>query len=78
MEKDVHTMTSALTLSQRVAICFAAGVVGALAVVLSSNVLSLLGLGVEGPIHFPVALKSPGIYLPLFWAGYGASHSVFL
>ena len=69
MEKDVHTMKSALTVGQRVAICFAAGVVGALAVVLSSHVLSLLGLGVEGPIHFPVALKSPGIYLPLFWGG---------
>jgi len=67
MEKDVNK--SALTVSQRVAICFAAGVVGALAVVLSSHVLSLLGLGVEGPIHFPVALKSPGIYRPLFWGG---------
>lgn len=40
MERDVHTMTSALTGGQRVAICFASGVVGALAVVLSSHVLS--------------------------------------
>jgi hypothetical protein len=62
-------MKSALTVSQRVAICFAAGVVGALAVVLSSHLLSWLGLWVEGPIRFPVALKSPGIYLPLFWGG---------
>ena len=69
METDVHTMKSALTVGQRVAICFAAGVVGALALVLFSHVLSLLGLGVEGPIHFPVALKSPGIYLPLLWGG---------
>lgn len=69
MEKDVRMVKSVLTVGQRVAICFAAGVVGALAVVLSSHVLSLLGLGVEGPIHFPVALKSPGIYMPLFWGG---------
>lgn len=62
-------MRNGLTVSQRVAICFAAGVVGALAVALSSHVLSLLGFGVEGPIRFPVALKSPGIYLPLFWGG---------
>jgi hypothetical protein len=69
MEKNARTMKSDLTVGQRVAICFAAGVVGALAVVLSTHVLSLLGLGVEGPIRFPVSLKSPGIYLPLFWGG---------
>jgi hypothetical protein len=69
MERDVNTMKSALTVSQRVAICFAAGVVGALAVVLSTHLLAQLGFGVEGPIRFPVALKSPGIYQPLFWGG---------
>ena len=69
MEKDLNTMRDALTVSQRAAIGFAAGVVGALAVVLSSHVLSLLGFGVEGPIRFPIALKSPGIYQPLFWGG---------
>jgi hypothetical protein len=69
MDNDLNTMESVLTVSQRVAICFAAGVVGAVAVVLSSHVLFQLGLGVEGPIHFPIALKSPGIYQPLFWGG---------
>ena len=28
-----------------------------------------IGLGVEGPIRFPVALKSPGIYMPIFGGG---------
>jgi hypothetical protein len=67
--RDVSTMNSALTVSQRVAICFAAGVVGAVAVVLTTHVLFQLGFGVAGPIPFPVALKSPGIYMPLFWGG---------
>jgi len=44
MEKDLNTMQSALTVSQRVAICFAAGVIGAVAVVLSSHVLFWWGL----------------------------------
>jgi hypothetical protein len=61
--------SNAMALSQRLAICFAAGVVGAMAVVLSSHVLSWLGLVVAGPIPFPIALKSPGIYQPLFWGG---------
>jgi hypothetical protein len=54
---------------QRVAICFAAGVVGALAVVLFSQILFAMGispfLGVKGP----ASLKSPDIYRPLFWGG---------
>src|SRR5437867_827142 len=62
-------MKSALTVSQRLAICFPAGVVGAVAVVLSSHIFSLLGLVVKGPIPFPIALKSAGIYQPLFWGG---------
>ncbi len=68
-EQDSNVMNSALTISQRLAICFAAGVVGAMAVVLSSHVLSWLGLVVKGPIPLPIALKSPGIYQPLFWGG---------
>jgi hypothetical protein len=68
-EKDLNVMNSASTLSQRLAICFAAGVVGAMAVVLASYVLSSLGLVVAGPIPFPISLKSPGIYQPLFWGG---------
>jgi len=68
-EEDSNAMNSAPTISQRLAICFAAGVVGALAVVVSSHVLFQLGLVVKGPIPFPIALKSPGIYQPLFWGG---------
>jgi len=78
-EKDSNTMQSELTVSQRLAICFTAGVLGALAVLLFSHVLSWFGLGVKGPIHFPVPLKAPGMYRPLFWGGlWGVLFGVFL
>jgi len=54
---------------QRVAICFAAGVLGGLAVVLFSHVLFELGLSATLGVNEPVSLKSPEIYRPLFWAG---------
>ena len=68
MEKELNTM-GALTVSQRVAICFAAGVIGAVAVVVCSYVL--FGLGVSGAlgVKAPLPLKSPDIYKPLFWGG---------
>jgi hypothetical protein len=69
MEKDLNTMKSALTFSQRVAICFAAGAIGALAVVLFSHVLFQLGLSATLGVKAPVSLKSPDIYRPLFWGG---------
>jgi hypothetical protein len=58
-----------VTVIQRVAICFAAGVIGALAVVLCSHVLFALGLGAKLGVKEPVSLKSPDIYRPLFWGG---------
>ena len=60
---------SRLTVIQRVAICFAAGTIGALAVVLFSHVLFALGLSAALGVNEPVSLKSPDIYRPLFWAG---------
>ena len=69
MEKDTNAMKSALTVSQRVAICFAAGVLGAVAVVLSSHVLFWLGLSATLGVAAPIPLKSPDIYKPLFWGG---------
>jgi hypothetical protein len=62
-------MESVLTVKQRVAICFAAGVIGGLAVVLFSHVLFALGLSAKFGVKAPVSLKSPDIYRPLFWAG---------
>jgi len=71
--------STATTFSQRLAICFPAGVAGAAAVVLCSYVLSWFGLGTNGPIHFPVPLKAPGIYRPLFWGGlWGVLFGVFI
>src|SRR5213594_4033231 len=62
MEKDLNTMQNALTVSQRAAICFAAGVIGAGAVVLFSHVLFQLGLSATLGVTAPVSLKSPDIY----------------
>src|SRR6266446_8991342 len=67
MGSDLNT--SALTVSQRVAICFAAGVIGAGAVVLFSHALFWLGLSATLGVNAPVSLKSPDIYKPLFWGG---------
>src|SRR5208283_2457864 len=62
-------MENGLTLMQRVAICFAAGVIGGLAVVLFGRVLFELGLSAAFGVKAPVSLKSPDIYKPLFWGG---------
>src|SRR6266478_8121078 len=69
MERNMNVMEISLTVIQRVAICFAAGVVGAAAVVLFSYVL--FGLGISGTlgVKAPISLKSPDIYKPLFWGG---------
>jgi hypothetical protein len=60
---------SGLTVMQRTAICFAAGVLGALAVVLCSYVLFALGVSGSLGVPAPIAFKSPDIYRPLFWGG---------
>ena len=68
-----------VTLSQRVAICFAAGVVGALTVVLFSHLLFQLGLSARLGVKAPVSLKSPDIYRPLFWGGlWGIPFGLFI
>ena len=58
-----------MTVMQRIAICFASGVVGALAVLLFSHVL--YALGVSGLLGVPQAIpfKPPDVYRPLFWGG---------
>jgi len=68
-DKDLNMMERGLTLMQRVAICFAAGVVGALAVVLFSYILFAFGLSAALGVKAPIPLKSPDIYRPLFWGG---------
>src|SRR6266480_5524961 len=69
METNLNVMGSALTVAQRVAICFAAGVTGALAVVLFSHVLFAIGLSGKLGIKEPIAMKSPDVYRPIFWGG---------
>src|SRR3974377_1516396 len=68
-QKGVSVTASGLTMIERGAICFAAGVVGALAVVAFSHVLFQLGLSARLGVKAPVSLKSPDIYRPLFWGG---------
>jgi hypothetical protein len=60
-----------MTVVQRTAICFAAGVIGALAVVLFSHLLFVVGLSGKLVIKEPISFKSPDIYRPLFWGGLG-------
>ena len=62
-------MEKCLTLMQRVAICFAAGVIGALAVLLFGRVLFGLGLSAAFGIKAPIPLSPPDVYRPLFWGG---------
>jgi hypothetical protein len=68
-DKDSNVLGSGLNLIQRVAICFAAGVLGGLAVVLFSHLLFASGLSAMLGVDQPVPLRSPEIYRPLFWAG---------
>lgn len=58
-----------MTVLQRVAICFAAGVVGALAVVVLSHILVAVGISQKLGVMAGASLKSPDIYKPLFWGG---------
>jgi hypothetical protein len=58
-----------MSVLQRVAICFAAGVIGALGVVAFSHILFAAGLSETLGVKEPIPLKSPDIYRPLFWGG---------
>src|SRR5437667_12552254 len=69
MMEDVMDVLHGMTVSQRVAICFASGVMGAAAVVLFSYVLFWLGISSALGVKAPIPLKSPDIYKPLFWGG---------
>ena len=78
-EKGLNVMEDGLTLIQRVAICFAAGVIGGAAVVLFSHILFGSGLSATFGVKAPVSLKSPDIYRPLFWAGlWGVPFGLFI
>ncbi len=79
VEKGLNLADNHLTLTQRVAICFAAGVIGGVAVVLFSHILFGVGLSATFGVKAPVSLKSPDIYRPLFWAGlWGIPFGLFI
>jgi hypothetical protein len=69
IEERLKMVGSGLTLPQRVAICFTAAVIGALAVLLFSHVLFALGISATLGIDAPVSFKPPDVYRPLFWGG---------
>jgi len=78
-QESSQVMENGLTLIQRVTICFAAGVIGGLAVVLFSLVLFELGLSATFGVKAPISLKPPDIYRPLFWAGlWGIPFGLFI
>src|SRR2546429_295821 len=58
-----------MTVIQRVAICFAAGGLGALGVGLFRYVLFAVGVCEEIRGKAPISFKSPDISRPLFWGG---------
>lgn len=67
--KDRSENQVSMSISQCAAICFAAGVLGALAVVLFSQILFGVGISQTLGVKAPVSLKSPDVYKPLFWGG---------
>ncbi|HEY3276433.1 MAG TPA: hypothetical protein VGJ94_07410 [Syntrophorhabdaceae bacterium] len=68
-----------LTMLQRLAICFVAGVIGALAVVLFGRVLFESGISAQFGVKAPISMKPPDLYRPLFWGGlWGILFGVFV
>ncbi len=73
------TNSPSLTVIQRAAICFAAGVIGGLAVILFSHLLFGLGISPIFGVKAPFPFKAPDIYKPLFWAGlWGIPFGLFI
>src|SRR5262245_49267632 len=58
-----------MTVMQRVAICFASGVVGALAVLVLDQIMFAVGLSQKLGVMAPFSVQSPEVYKPLFWGG---------
>jgi hypothetical protein len=61
--------TSTTKIKGYIAICFAAGVIGALAVIVFSLVLYYTGISASLGAGTPPKLAAPDIYRPLFWGG---------
>jgi len=78
-EMSSNLIGDSFDLRQRMAICFAAGVIGAAAVIAFSYILFWSGISESLGIKAPLPLKSPDIYRPLFWGGlWGILFGVFV
>jgi hypothetical protein len=62
-------METRTTLRQRIAICFTAGTMGGLIVVLFSQVLYYTGIGPLMGAKTAASLSPPELYRPLIWGG---------
>lgn len=62
-------MNKGLTHTQRLFICFTAGVIGGLAVALFSQLLFNLGISQRFGVDAPAAMSAPDVYRPLIWGG---------
>ena len=79
MEKVMNATEKGLDMMQRVSICFVAGVIGALAVILFARVLFGLGISAALGVMAPIPLTPPVIYRLLFWGGlWGIPFGLFI
>lgn len=69
IEQVTVVRQTGMTMRQRVAICFAAGVIGGAAVVLCSQIMFGLGLSAAFGVQVPLPLQAPDVYRPLLWGG---------
>ncbi len=78
-ELEKRETIESLSPIERVAICFSAGVIGALAVILFSYFLFELRLSAIFGVKAPVSFHSPEVYRPLFWGGlWGIPFGLFI
>ncbi len=79
MEKVMNATEKGLDMMQRVSICFVAGVIGALAVILFVRVLFALGISAAFGVMAPIPLTPPVMYRLLFWGGlWGIPFGLFI
>jgi hypothetical protein len=62
-------MAAGMNMRQRVGLCFTAGVLGGLSVVLFSHLLYMVGVSQMLGIAEPLTLSPPDVYRPLIWGG---------
>ena len=76
---ETISLEEGLTTIERVAICFTAGVIGGLAVILFGQALYAVGITSIFGVNNPISLHPADIYRPLFWGGlWGIPFGLFI